>query len=446
MSLLSAPVILCLLVLVVGGFTSKAQAYSQLVDEDIQYVAGPTAKPKKVAPTNGEPRSFPYTSSQCQTQFGISCYTPAQIRSAYNVPKDLTGSGQTIAIVVAYGSPTVEEDLRAFSEEFGLPDARLNIFYPEGRPRYNPERNPEQLTWAAETSLDVQWAHAIAPEARINLVVAPRPKGSALNAAQRYVVKNRLGDVMSLSFGSPEGSIEGKGNNLKLQQAHKIYQDARKKEIGVFAAAGNEGAENGYAVPNALYPASDPLVTAVGGTALFVNDQGEYEYETAWNDTDPDMCPFGCRFGLENGGATGGAPSRIFHAPRFQAGLSKTRVRTTSDVAYGASDYTGVLVYLGYLDSGSGFYFLGGTSAGAPQWAGIAALANERAGRPLGYLNPSLYGIGADPVQYGESFRDVSRGHNGITTAGFQSGPGYDEPTGLGTPNTEGLIRNLMSR
>ena len=433
---------LCSLLLAASASTSPVQAQSGDTASPIRYVADPPVKSAGPLRRSTGPQAFPFTSSQCRLQFGFSCYKPADIRTAYNIPADLTGAGQTIAIVVAYGSPTVEEDLHAFSEEFSLPDAKLDVIYPAGRPSFKPEQRPEQLAWAAETSLDVQWAHAIAPQAEINLVVAPNSDGNTLNLAQRHVVENRLGEVMTLSFGAAEKGIAGEGNNLNLKQAHKVYEDARAANIGVFAAAGDRGAENGYEAPNALFPASDPLVTAVGGTALFTGENGAYADETVWNDAVPDLCPFGCRFG--GSGATGGAASKIFDSPPYQRALSRNAARTTADVSYNASSYTSVLVYLGYLGSDSGFHSLGGTSAGTPQWAAIGALANEAAGRPLGFLNPALYYTGADPAKYASGFHDVTVGHNGLSGKGLGAGPGYDLPTGLGTPDVDRLVDILV--
>jgi subtilase family serine protease len=217
-------------------------------------------------------------------------------------------------------------------------------------------------------------------------------------------------------------------------QAHQNFQAAQAASISVFASAGDNGASNGssYSFANASYPASDPLVTAVGGTNLFMDDSGAYQSEDVWNDADPSLCPFGCTAGIF--GATGGSPSLIFPG------------RSTSDVAYNASVYTGVLVYLGFLGgSNDGFYFFGGTSEGAPQWAAITALANQAAGHALGYLNPSLYAI-ASASAYSSNFHDITVGENGFLGPGFSAGNGYDYPTGLGSPNVANLITTLTGK
>jgi subtilase family serine protease len=378
--------------------------------------------------------------SQCVAAYGLACYTPSEIRAAYNVPSRDAGAGQTIVIVDAYGSPTIVNDLHVFDQTFGLPDPTLNIIYPGGSPTFNPLQNHSEVGWAEETSLDVEWSHAIAPEATIDLVIAANNNGNVLNNAEAYVVANHLGNVMSMSFGAPEGAIAGGGNNLQLQQAHQVYQQAQAAGITVLASAGDNGATNGYATPNALFPASDPLVTAVGGTDLFMSDSGAYQSETVWNDSDPALCPFGCDYGPF--GATGGAPSSIFAAPSYQAKVTGSAMRTTSDVSYNASVYTAVMVYLSVPGVPAGFYFFGGTSEGAPQWAGIVALADQAAGHALGFLNPTLYAL-AGTRAYAKDFHDVTVGNNGFFGPGFTAGKGYDLPTGLGTPDVANLIATL---
>jgi subtilase family serine protease len=398
--------------------------------------------------------AFP-SPSQCVAHFGLACYTPSEIRKGYNIPAADTGAGQTIVIVDAYGSPTIRQDLHVFDQTFGLSDPTLNIIYPGGSPTYNPQQHHSETGWAAETSLDVQWAHAIAPAATIDLVIAANNQGNVLNNAEAYAVDHHLGNVLSMSFGAPEAEIRGGGNNLQLRQADAIYQEAKRQGISVFASSGDGGATNGCVTPppgpsqcftdvNALFPASDPAVTAVGGTDLFLSDTGTYQSEYVWNDSVASQCPFGCLGGVF--GATGGAPSKIFPAPSYQAALSGRSMRTTSDVAYNASVYTGVLVYLGFLGPNSGFYFFGGTSAGAPQWAAIAALADEQAGHALGFLNPKLYAIGANSSEYEADFHDITVGDNNFSgDGGFAAGPGYDLPTGLGSPNVANLISSLVS-
>jgi len=410
---------------------------------DIVYTANPP-RTMMLSSANGIPQAFPFTPSQCAAIFGFTCYTPELMRKAYNVPAQWTGLGQTIVIVDAYGSPTVADDLHAFSQIFDLPDADLRVVYPGGKPTFNPLQSHEEANWAFETSLDVQWAHAIAPDAKIVLVVAANNGGNVLNNAQKYAIDNRLGQVMSLSFGIDEAALRGNnGNNGQLAQAHQNYVAARDAGITVFASAGDGGATDGFPIVNASYPASDPLVTAVGGTALFMQDDGTYVGETVWNDADPATCPFGCSAGPI--GATGGAPSAQYAASSFQQSLTGSAARLTADVGYNAGVYTGVLVYVGFLGGdNNGLYFVGGTSAGAPQWAGVTAVINQaKGGASRGYFNPALYAVGANAAKYAQAFHDVKVGNNAFFGPGFAAGTGYDLPTGLGSPNVAGLISVL---
>ncbi len=392
------------------------------------------------------------TPGYCVANFGLACYTPQVFHTAYQIPWTIAGqaagTGQSIAIIDAYGSPTVQRDLNTFDAAFGLPPTTVNVYYPGGSPTVNPLKNANQAGWAEETSLDVQTAHALAPGATINLIVAASPAGNVLNNALNYVVANHKGDVMSMSYGSPEAAIAGGGNNLQVSQADAIFQQAASQGISVFASAGDNGGSNGYASANALFPASDPFVTSVGGTDLFVKALSSkhstsyaYSSEYTWNDSDPSTCPFGCVDGVF--GATGGAPSSIFATPNYQMDVTGQSMRSVSDVSFNASVYTATMIYLGFLGgSNNGFYFFGGTSESAPSWAAITADLNQARGSDLGQLNPRLYAI-AGTTSYVKDFHDVTVGNDQLpfsTGAGFAAGRGYDLPTGLGTPIVTGLL------
>lgn len=400
-----------------------------------------TVRPISIQYSQGAQASFP-TPSQCLAQYGLMCYTPAEIRKAYNIPDGWTGAGRSIAIVDAYGSPTIEQDLATFNQAFGLPAADLHIYYPNGRPESLTAHKGQPLAWAGETTLDVEWAHAVAPEARINLIVAPNNYGNALNVAVRYAVDNNLGDVLSMSYGAPESAIAGQGNNLQLKQSHDNFAAATAKGISLFASAGDFGATDGGKVISAGYPASDPLVTSIGGTNLYTQDDGAYVHETTWGDQAD--CPLGCKYGPI--GATGGAPSVVFPAPSYQQGVTGNPMRTTSDVSYNASVYTAVLVYASFdpTPGSAGFYFYGGTSSGAPQWAAITALADQQAGKRLGALNPALYSLAGTPAAT-SALHDVTEGSNAWDGPGYSAGVGYDLPTGLGTPDVTRLVEALLA-
>jgi subtilase family serine protease len=368
------------------------------------------------------------TSAQdCLTATGgeFACQTPSSIASAYNIPATvngaLAGTGQTIVIVDAFGSPTAQADLDTFDSRFGLAPAHLTTYYPSGQPTFQGTAN--QIGWAEETSLDLQWAHAVAPGAKLALVVAPTNYGSALNNAEQFAVTQHLGNVMSMSFGSSEFAL--KGNNAQILQAQNIYQQARDEGMTVFASSGDNGSDNGSGSENFSFPAADPNVTAVGGTNLWYGTTlaKKFGRETVWGDDA--FCLTTCTDGPL--GDTGGAPSLYSGKPG-------------SDVAYNASVYTGVLTYLGFLGgAGNGFYFFGGTSASSPQWAAATALMDEAAPAPLGYIRGKLAGWARAGLLH-----DVVKGANSTPTfsGGYSASTGYDVPTGYGTPDVGGLIIN----
>ncbi|MDA8197674.1 MAG: S53 family peptidase [Actinomycetota bacterium] len=438
--------------LAVGGLgavsASSATATTAPNSTPIVYQVNPIAIQAKASlSVNG------FDPAACIAAVGLACYGPSQFHAAYNVPwtinGQLAGTGEQVAIVDAYGSPTLASDLATYDAEFGLPPANLHVYYPDGKPAYNPRQHAGETGWAEETSLDVQTVHDLAPGATINLIVASSPNGNDLNVAERYAVDNHLGDVMSMSFGSPEAAIKGGGNNLQVAQADAIYKEAAAAGISVFASSGDSGASAGYATANASFPASDPNVTSTGGTDLFLNSSGGYGSEYTWNDSDPTTCPFGCQDGVF--GATGGAPSSIFSAAPYQSAVSSMSARTTSDVSFNASVYTASMIYLGFLGAGqNSFYFFGGTSEASPAWAAIAADLDQAVvqggGHTLGQLNSTLYGLASNPTSYASDFHNITVGNDQLpypTAPGYSAGSGYNLPTGLGTPIVSGLLHSL---
>jgi subtilase family serine protease len=410
------------------------------------------------------------------------CYTPSDIRTAYSYPSSLDGSGQTIVIVDSYGSPTIESDLATFDTQFGLPAPPVfKIECPQGCPAFSTggKAGEEKVGWAEETSLDVEWAHAMAPGARIVLVVAASGKDSSQFNAEHVAFQAYPGAVFSQSFGEAESRISGGGNNLQIQQAHQNYETAAALGETVLASAGDVGATNGGSTENADYPASDPLVTAIGGTegnpyynglagqplptckvgkectvglaTVVCQKSGAcptvgYGGEQVWNEPFFASPPFFL-------GATGGAESIVFSAAEapFQSndGINNA-TRTVPDVSYNAAVSGGVLVYYGFLGPESGFYISGGTSAGSPQWASIVALANQarsKLGKPsLGYLNKRLYAL-AESGAYGSDFHDITVGSNQAagTPFGYSAGSGYDIASGWGTPQVANLVAALAN-
>jgi len=377
--------------------------------------------------TAKKPSALP-TPAQCVAEFGLACNTPQSIRAAYDIPATINGqpagTGKTIAIVDAYGSPTAQADLDTFSATMGIASTTLNIYHPTGAAPY---KNTDLInSWAGETSLDVQWAHAIAPGATIDLVVASSASGDVINKAIKYATDTLHADAVSMSFGAPEGALRGNnGNNLQSSQAMKIFAAGAAKGTTYVASSGDSDSDNGYGFANYAYPASDTNVTSVGGTNLLSNVDSSLPAETVWNDVDG--CAFGCTLGQFGG--TGGAPSFLTD-------------KRGSDVAYNASVYTGVLVEQSFNPDPSqqGLFFTGGTSAGSPQWAAIAADLDQSVGHDLGNLRPSLSGWAA-----AGALRDVSVGDNKSATfsGGFSATTGWDTPTGWGSPDVGRLLTQV---
>lgn len=378
------------------------------------------------------------------TSFTLNCYDPHQIRDIYNVPSNLTGAGQTIVIVDAYGDPTIQQDLANFDADFNLPAPPSFTVY-QGSATQTAGTHAA-ADWALETALDVEYAHAIAPGAAIVLAEAPSSSGNAINSTEKQIVSQYPGAILSQSFGINENAINGGGNNIQAAQADANYQSFAQLGITSVASAGDYGATTGTASNTPSFPSSDPNVTAVGGTQgnpypgglgicrgqQLITDDCTYGGEAAWNE--PDF-----------GAATGGAPSQIFSAPSYQAGLTGYSVRTTPDVSYNAAINGGVLVILGqYVE------LVGGTSCGSPQWAGIFALTNQARANahkaPLGAANAALYSIYTNHREYSKDFHDITVGNNtlaGAPVQGYSAGKGYDLATGIGTPNVANLIGDL---
>ncbi|HEY6902939.1 MAG TPA: S53 family peptidase [Candidatus Acidoferrales bacterium] len=442
--------------------------------QGINYIARPPYV--QVSPKTVIPNGLPY----CGTTSGLTllCYAPNFIRTAYNFPSNLDGTGQTILIVDAYGSPTIQSDLILFDEVFGIaPPPSFTIFCPEGCPPYNPNDKLHDVAgWSVETSLDVEYAHAMAPGANIVLVVAASSTGDSINVAEAKAIAKYPGSIMSQSFGAGEFGIHG--NNVQVSQAHKNFVAAQAAGITVLASAGDDGAANAFMVgmnliignvANASFPSSDPLVLAVGGTegnpyqalgtgsfscaanttcpAGVVTVSGPcdsnslsdctpvgYGGEQVWNE--PDFAP---------GSTTGGAPSLLFSVPSYQDGLGLTS-RTTPDVSYNAAINGGVLVVNSAVLGEPVFFIVGGTSAASPQWAAIVALANQSAGQPLGFLNPAIYKL-AESAAYANDFHDITVGNNVMagTSSGFNAGSGWDDASGWGTPNVSNLVPDLVA-
>ncbi|HVA49693.1 MAG TPA: S53 family peptidase [Pirellulales bacterium] len=338
-----------------------------------------------------------------------SGYSPQQMSRAYGFNQlSLTGAGETIAIVDAYGDSKVASDLHAFDHQFGLSDPSLTVVNQNGGTRL-PKNNSG---WALETSLDVEWAHAMAPGANLLLVEANDSSLGNLLAAVD-VARNHPGVVaVSMSWGAGEFASESS-------------YDYHFTTPGVtfVAASGDSGGQ-------VIWPAASPNVLSVGGTTLNLDlPSGTYVSESGWS-------------------GSGGGLSAYEPEPTYQSGVVPTTLdssgkRATPDVAYNANPNTGVPVYDSISYSGqSGWFQVGGTSAGAPQWSGLVAVADQarqNAGQSsLANAQADLYSVASTSTT---DFHDVTSGSAGGNTATS----GYDLVTGLGTPVANNLVQSLAS-
>jgi subtilase family serine protease len=388
------------------------------------------------------------TDEFCRTNIGVPCYSPQEIRTAYGlnglIDAGLVGAGQTIVIIDSYGSPTLAADLSVFDAGYGLPDPpSLTVLSPLGTVPFDPN-NSTMTGWAFETTLDVQWAHAMAPGAAIVVLTSPVAETEGVQglpeflALEKYALDHHLGKIISQSWAATENTlfpgVAGPQGPQVIAEYEAFYARAAAENVTVLAAAGDTGSANVesdsvtfYTFPTVNFPASSPLVTAVGGTSLMADTSGNYQSETVWND---------------GSGAGGGGISQIFQEPFYQLFSLPKHVQTElggkrgiPDVSYHADCVNFILVYVGFLPGAEGYYFICGTSEGSPQWAGIVADLNQYAGRPLGFLNPTLYAVGA-LGGFGQFGRDITVGTNAfLGVPGYSAARGWDPATGWGTPN-----------
>ena len=474
--------ILTLTALVVATLMLSAPLGVGAVVSDFHY--SPSLSYVQLGPDTTLPQGLPLCKSA--SLGNIVCYSPSFVKKAYHFPSTSTldGSGQTIVIVDAFGSPTIASDLALFDTRFGISaPPSFTIFCgnsptpldPSTCPTVNINVNPRhaEFSWTIETSLDVEYAHAMAPGANIVLDVASTSSGNAINDAETAAIAAFPGAIFSQSFGIPEIFLTANGNPGQVSQAQANYANGVAKGDTFFASAGDTGADFGFGVAMSNFPGSDLHNTAVTGTqGLPYNATGTL---TACTTTTPFSCTsglssyhgpcvIGSRFSASScvpdgyggeqvwnepsfGAATGGAQSLLFGVPSYQAGLGLTA--RGPDVDYNAAINGGVLVVYGGFGSPV-LFIVGGTSAGSPQWAGIIALANQdraMAGKgPIGDLNPPLYAI-YHSARYATDFHDITVGNDQLvgSTVGFSAGAGYDLASGIGSPIVDQLVVDLTA-
>ena len=417
----------------------------------------------------GHAQLSPPTTASCRKDYKVACYQPAQIQQAYHLPelyaRGITGRGTTIVIVDSFGSPTIQSDLAAFDKAFGLPaPPSFRIIAPAGRvPAYDPN-NSDMVGWAGETTLDVEYAHVIAPGANLLLVRTPVPETEGAHgfpqivAAETYVLEHHLGDVISQSFSATERTFPSRA---AVQALRGAYQLAAQDGVTVLAASGDSGAADVkldastyYLAPQTSWPDSDPLVTGVGGTQLHVGANGKPAAPTVWNDT--------YNLAAESFAAGGQSPSPLsgggglsvlFGRPAFQNAVRGVvgNQRGVPDVSMSAACDGSVVTYGTFSGAPAGWSPSCGTSEATPLFAGVVALAGQVAGHRLGLVNPALYRLAA---AHAPGIVDVTRGDNTVsftqggrryTVRGFAAGQGYDLASGVGTVNAALFVPELAA-
>jgi len=428
-------------------------------------------------------------------------YQPSEVQTAYNLNPvygaGLDGTGQTVAIVDAYGSATIAQDAEVFSQLYGLPDltpANFQIVKAQGI-----FHNPHGVArnWFLETTLDVEWVHAIAPGANIALVLAT--DHNSLDEGINYAVVHHLGNVISNSW----GNFEALGNPARFNRDTRIFEMAIAQGIDVNFSTGDFGDNSpvlGFATVQ--FPSSSPFVTAVGGTSLALNPDNTMMFQTGWGtnltriadispsggavfaDNPPVVPPlkilgdpsFNPNIFLGFQGGAGGGESGVFAQPSFQNGFVPPGNRMVPDISFLADPFTGVEIIL--TDPASGqlsVTVIGGTSLASPMFSAMMAIASQKAGHGLGQAAQLVYNLPAGAVTdvlatssannatgvidgttletadslaspLGNTTSYFSALYNSPfstrwfvltfgTNTSLTTGPGWDNTTGVGTPN-----------
>jgi subtilase family serine protease len=430
----------------------------------------------------------PPSEADCVAQ-GRRCFAPTPLENAYNLKALYAagnqGQGITVAVVDSFGSNTIRADLSNFDREFGLPPmcGEANYICHAGDPTFktlcvqactdtkaapptaNSGGKEDRSAWIVEVSLDVEWVHAVAPRANVLLVTTPTAETLGVQGFQQmmnseqYVIDHGLAQVISQSFGASEQTFD---STAALENLRGVFESAAAHNVSVLASTGDFGNTNvtktpaggpksGGLIPfpNVAWPASDPLVTAVGGTYLCMDAATGTHVDSSAPSGQCSDNPGQREVGWID---AGGGFSSIFTRPGYQSALppgSNTaanagNMRAIPDVAMEASSRTGVLVY-----ADGSWFVVGGTSVSSPCFAGVVAIADQVNGGALGFLNDGLYKIGADPSRYARDFFDVTTGNNdqfgNPPNPDYAATTGWDPVTGLGTPNAVNLVPDLIA-
>jgi subtilase family serine protease len=363
------------------------------------------------------------------------CYSPHAYEVAYGAAPllrhGITGRGETVAIFALAQTPSdpgttdIRKDLAAFDSKFGLPRARLRVVMAIAK-------SPTPYLSNVEDLGDTEMVHAFAPGATLDIILVPADTisspanvAAAITKAVRESAALHVA-VLSISLSGGEHAF----THAEVAEMHAALRQARDHHVTVLGSSGDVGAISSHEGPpvQVNMPASDPLVLGVGGTILDARPDGAYLGEMAWNDS-------------TEAEASGGGYSGLFPRPSYQHGLARARAtRGVPDVSANADPATAMATdnSYGQLRADTG------TSSSTPLWAGVIALADQQAGRHLGFVNPALYAIARGPG-YHRAFHDVITGDNSIlwptgVFVGYNAGPGWDPVTGLGSPDAQYLV------
>jgi subtilase family serine protease len=384
------------------------------------------------------------SAGDCLTVTSPACYSPAQVRVAYGIQplteRGITGRGETVVLPEIADSPgetpsDIRQDLARYDSKFGLPAVNLQV-----DAALAPGSHPFEAS--GEYAGDVEIVHAVAPQAAIRVILIPGNNNNVPAGVKDYATALRmaaaLGGIVGLTNSVRESCLDSEEtamlhSALQFDQAHHVTV---AESSGDFGAAGNPCTTTPAPGRGVDFPASDPLALSVGGTSLDANHRtGAYIGETVWNRPDPAE-------GFISG--SGGGFSSEFARPDYQDGVPGIGARRgVPDVSADADQDAGIV----FGEVFDGTFFIapaGGTSASAPFWAGIVALADQYAGRHLGFVNPAIYRVGRS-AHYHRAFHDVTKGNNTVksgpfTIKGFNATRGWDPVTGWGSPDAQVLI------
>ena len=384
-------------VLISSSFSSFGIAQAQIDSEDPHKIK--TDHPIHVrdnTPKTKPELSFSLAQSQVVQAYGIN-KIGCTFTGTFGDP-NLCGTGQTIAIVDAYANPNIQLNLDTFSTQYNLPacNSSNGCFIVDTMGK----SITSDAGWGLEESLDVEWAHAIAPGAKIILVEAPSSSFADLLVAVDH--GSTIANQVSMSWGASEFSSESSYDN-----------HFQVPGVSYFASSGDSGGK-------VIYPSASPYVISVGGTTLQVDSSGNRISEKGWS-------------------GSGGGVSKVEAKPSFQSTLSYSK-RATPDVSYNADPNTGFPVY-DKSYNGGGWFSVGGTSAGAPQWAAISAIVNSGKTPSITSQDGKLYSAASTKTLYSQNYYDITSGRAGS----FRAGTGYDLVTGLGSPTANNLVSYLKS-